>query len=84
MFKQWHLKQLAASLGLLVLAGGVSAQNYPTKPITIVVGFAAGGPTDIVARTIAASMEKTLGQPILVENKAGAGAIIGMLGRASH
>ena len=78
MFKQWHLKQLAASLGLLVLAGGVSAQNYPTKPITIVVGFAAGGPTDIVARTIAASMEKTLGQPVLVENKAGAGAIIGI------
>ena len=78
MFKQWHLKQLAASLSLMALAGGVSAQNYPTKPITIVVGFAAGGPTDIVARTIAASMEKTLGQPVLVENKAGAGAIIGI------
>ena len=78
MFKQWHLKQLAASFGLLLLASSVSAQTYPTKPITIVVGFAAGGPTDIVARTIAASMEKTLGQPVLVENKAGAGAIIGI------
>ena len=78
MFKQWHLKQLAASFSLLVLAGGVSAQTFPTKPITIVVGFAAGGPTDIVARTVAASMEKTLGQPVLVENKAGAGAIIGI------
>lgn len=78
MIKRSQLKQLAASVSLLALAGGASAQAFPTKPITIVVGFAAGGPTDIVARTIAASMEKTLGQPVLVENKAGAGAIIGI------
>ena len=78
MIKPLRLKHLAASIGLLAVVGAASAQTYPTKPITIVVGFAAGGPTDIVARTIAASMEKTLGQPVLVENKAGAGAIIGI------
>ncbi len=52
--------------------------SYPTKPVTIVVGFAAGGPTDIVARTLAASMEKSLGANVVVENKAGVGGVIGV------
>jgi tripartite-type tricarboxylate transporter receptor subunit TctC len=52
------------------------AQAYPTKNITLVVPFAAGGPTDVVARTLAASMQKTLGQSVVVENKTGAGGTL--------
>src|SRR5215470_17517326 len=55
-----------------------SAQgSYPSRPITIVVGFSAGGSTDIVARLIAEEMRKTFGQPAVVENKPGAGGNIG-------
>ena len=67
---------LLASLAALC-AAGVSAQSaWPTKPIALVVPFAAGGPTDVVARTLAASMTKTLGQTVLVENKLGAGGTV--------
>ena len=67
---------LLTSLAALC-AAGVSAQSaWPTKPIALVVPFAAGGPTDVVARTLAASMTKTLGQTVLVENKLGAGGTV--------
>jgi tripartite-type tricarboxylate transporter receptor subunit TctC len=52
------------------------ALAYPTKPISLVVPFTAGGPTDVVARTLAASMSKTIGQSVVVENKPGAGGTI--------
>lgn len=52
------------------------AQAYPTKPITLVVPFSAGGPTDVVARTIGAAMTRSLGQTVVVENKTGAGGTI--------
>src|SRR5258706_564342 len=52
------------------------AQNYPVKPVKMVVGFAAGGPTDVIARILAQDMTATLGQTVLVENKAGANAMI--------
>jgi tripartite-type tricarboxylate transporter receptor subunit TctC len=62
---------------LSVFAAGSSlAQTYPTKAISLVVPFAAGGPTDIVARTLAATMGKTLGQTVVVENKVGAGGTL--------
>ena len=65
-----------AALGLAALPA--AAQDFPNRPVTIVVPFAAGGPTDIVARTLAVSMEKALGGPaIIVENKPGAGGTIG-------
>lgn len=66
---------IAATAMLLVasLAGTASAQNFPAKPISIVIGFGAGGGTDAILRAVAEPMSKNLGQPILVTNKPGAG-----------
>jgi len=70
-------KNLLLVLALLVSSNGVYANDvYPTRPIRLVVGFAAGGPTDVIARVISKDMSETLGQPIIVENKAGASAMI--------
>ena len=55
---------------------GAAAQAYPTKPITLVVPFAAGGPTDVVARLLGTAMARTLGQTVVIENKLGAGGTI--------
>ncbi len=65
-----------ALLFFSMTSGLALAQNYPTKPITLIVPFAAGGPTDIVARTLAATMSKTVGQTVLVDNKLGAGGTL--------
>jgi tripartite-type tricarboxylate transporter receptor subunit TctC len=67
-----------AGLALALAAAGTSAQQYPTRSVSIVVPFAAGGPTDTVARSVGQAMEKTLGQTVVVENKAGAGGTIGV------
>ena len=65
--------------GLLALGlpFAASAQNYPDRPVRLIVPFAAGGANDIVARLIQPSLERTLGQPIIVENRTGASGIIG-------
>ena len=71
------VKKFVALIGFLLISAAQSnAQNYPTKVITIVVPFAAGGPTDTVARLIAAPMSKTLKQQLIVENVGGAGGTI--------
>jgi tripartite-type tricarboxylate transporter receptor subunit TctC len=57
-------------------AGTAGAQNYPSRPVTMVIPFAAGGPTDVVGRLLAQSMSKTLGQQVIVENTVGAGGTI--------
>ena len=67
---------LAATLGVLCATGAAAQSAWPTKPISLVVPFAAGGPTDVVARTLGASMSRTLGQTIVVENKLGAGGTV--------
>jgi tripartite-type tricarboxylate transporter receptor subunit TctC len=63
-----------------VLAGiaPAVADGYPAKPITFVVPFAAGGPLDTLARTISEPMSTTLGQPIIIENVAGAAGSVGV------
>lgn len=70
------LRSLAA-IGLLTAAGVVAAQGYPNKPVTVVVPFTAGGPTDTVARSLGQAMTKSLGQSVVVENVGGAGGTVG-------
>jgi tripartite-type tricarboxylate transporter receptor subunit TctC len=71
---------IAGALGLAALGAAplpVSAQEFPTKPIRLVVPYPPGGAVDQVARLIAPKLEATLGQPLVIENKAGAGGLIG-------
>lgn len=62
----------------LLIAGAAAAQDYPDQPVTLVVGFPPGGSTDVVARILAGHMTETLGQPVLVENRPGAGGTVGI------
>jgi tripartite-type tricarboxylate transporter receptor subunit TctC len=75
--KNLHRSALAALAALAVTALPAAAQ-YPNKPITAIVPFAAGGPTDVVTRLVTEHMSRTLGQQIVVENIGGAGGTIGM------
>jgi tripartite-type tricarboxylate transporter receptor subunit TctC len=73
-----YIKRAAILACALALgAGGASAQSFPTRPITVVVPFSAGGPTDTVTRLISESMSKDLGQQVVVENVGGAGGTLG-------
>ncbi len=71
-----NLLLTAMAIWCAVISGPVWPQTYPAKPITLVVPFAAGGPTDIVARTLGVAMSKSLGQTVVIENKLGAGGTI--------
>jgi tripartite-type tricarboxylate transporter receptor subunit TctC len=68
---------ISLSGALCVVAGSASAQTYPVKPVRIVVGFTPGGATDISARGIAQKLTESLGQQVLVDNRAGAASNIG-------
>jgi hypothetical protein len=64
-------------LAALLATSSAAAQDYPTKPVTIVVPFAAGGAGDILARLAAPHLEKRFGKPFIVENRPGAGGVVG-------
>ncbi len=69
---------LVGGIAAFALSTPVLADQYPTKPITVIVPFAAGGPTDVVARLVGERMGRTLGQTLIVENIGGAGGTLGM------
>jgi tripartite-type tricarboxylate transporter receptor subunit TctC len=71
------LHSTAGAAAFLAVSRVACAQTYPNRPVTIVVGFAAGGPTDVTARSMAERMQVSLGQPVIVENVAGAAGSIG-------
>jgi tripartite-type tricarboxylate transporter receptor subunit TctC len=70
------MKRLIVSVLTVLAVSHVLAQGYPNKPIKFVVPFSAGSATDIVARTVGDAMSKSMGQPIVIENKLGAGGTI--------
>ncbi len=70
-------RALLALLALAACASSAAAQTYPTGPITMVIPFAAGGPTDVLGRIVGENMSKTLGQPVIIENVGGAGGMVG-------
>jgi tripartite-type tricarboxylate transporter receptor subunit TctC len=74
------MRKLAAAMAFAVASGvaGAMAQSYPSRPVTVIVPFAAGGVTDIVARIVGERMRTSLGQPTIVENVSGAGGTIGV------
>jgi tripartite-type tricarboxylate transporter receptor subunit TctC len=67
----------AALAALVSVAGPAAAQNYPDRPITMIIPFAAGGPTDVLGRIVGARMSEVLGQQIVIENVGGAGGMTG-------
>src|SRR5262245_35153575 len=81
----WHqggvsMSKLSMKLAWIVVAAGLpvaaAAQTYPSRPITLIVPYAAGGGNDVMARAAADKMSKTLGQQIVIENRGGAGGSI--------
>jgi tripartite-type tricarboxylate transporter receptor subunit TctC len=78
-FRPRRLLQLVATAIAAVVSSGFAwAQNYPTRPITMIVGYAVGGPTDTIARIMAERMSMSLEQPLVVENVTGASGSIGV------
>jgi tripartite-type tricarboxylate transporter receptor subunit TctC len=69
---------MAAAVALVAIIGGAEAQPYPSRPITMIAPFPAGGPSDALARVLAEPLRAALGQPIVIENVAGAGGNIGV------
>jgi tripartite-type tricarboxylate transporter receptor subunit TctC len=65
------------ALVLALAAGGAWAQNYPTKPVRLVISFTPGSSTDIIGRAVAAKLQELWGQPVVAENRAGAGGTVG-------
>ena len=77
--RRQFLHLAAGAAALPAVSRIASAQAYPSRPITMIVPFAAGGPTDVAARVVSEHMSHTLGQQVVVENVVGAGGTIGSL-----
>jgi len=71
------MKKFLSVLALLLAATGASAQNYPTKPVRIVVPLSPGGPVDVITRALSARLTELWGQPVVIDNKPGANEIVG-------
>ena len=71
------MKRVLAGIFLALLLGNASGQDYPNRPIRFIVTFAPGGSSDVLARAVAKAMSEGLGQPMVIENRAGAGGHIG-------
>jgi len=71
------MKRIAAIAWLVLAACGASAQDYPSRSITVIVPFPAGGPSDVVARIVVDHMNRTIGQSVVIENVGGGGGTIG-------
>ena len=69
---------LAGAVALAICIAPAAAQDYPNRAITVIVPFAAGGPTDVIARIVTDNMAKTLGQTFVIENVVGAGGTTGI------
>ena len=67
----------AVLAAIVAVTGSASAQNYPNRPITMIIPFAAGGPTDVLGRIVGARMSEVLGQQVVIENVGGAGGMTG-------
>ena len=77
--RRQFLHLAAGAAALLALPRTVKAQAYPTRSVTMIVPFAAGGTTDVVARVVSEHMSQTLGQQFIVENVPGAGGTMGTI-----
>jgi tripartite-type tricarboxylate transporter receptor subunit TctC len=77
--RRQFLHLAAGAVALPVITRIAWAQTYPTRPITLIVPFAAGGPTDVIARIVAEHMSHTLGKPLVIENVSGAGGTTGSI-----
>ncbi len=75
--KSW--KAVLAAVASCLVAGAVSAQTWPTRPIKVIVPFAPGGSTDIIARLISEPLGRELGQTVIVENVGGAAGALGTM-----
>ena len=70
-------KALGVGLAAALCSGSLAAQTWPSKPISLIVPFPPGGTTDVLARALADKLPQSLGQPVIVESKPGAGATLG-------
>src|SRR6187401_848876 len=82
---RWLVRGAIVGAGLLSLFfGDAQAQQFPSRPVTLIVPFASGGTTDIGLRALAAATERHLGQAIVVENRAGVGGVLGPMQMATN